>query len=45
VIPRIRLMIAIRLSFLCKLGFHGKRESTYTCLGNQKNKERKHKRK
>jgi hypothetical protein len=31
--PRIRLVIAIRLSWLCKLGFLGKRESTYTCLG------------
>ena len=31
--PHIRLMIAIRLSWLCKLGFLGKRESTYTCLG------------
>jgi hypothetical protein len=33
VISWIRLMIAIRLSWLCKLGFLGKRESTYTCLG------------
>jgi hypothetical protein len=31
--PRIRLTIAIRLSWLCKLGFLGKRKSTYTCLG------------
>jgi hypothetical protein len=31
--PQIRLMIAIRLSWLCKLGFLGKRKSTYTCLG------------
>jgi hypothetical protein len=30
--PQIRLMIAIRLSWLCKFGFLGKRESTYTCL-------------
>ena len=31
--PQIKLMIAIRLSWLCKLGFLGKRKSTYTCLG------------
>ena len=31
--PHIRLVIAIRLSWLCKLGFIWKRESTYTCLG------------
>jgi hypothetical protein len=43
--PQIRLMIAIRLSWLCKLGFLGKRESTYTCLGNKKNTQRTHKRK
>jgi hypothetical protein len=43
--PQIRLMIAIRLSWLCKLGFLGKRESTYTCLGNKKNTQRRHKRK
>ena len=30
--PRIKLTIAIRLSWLCKLEFLGKRESTYTCL-------------
>jgi hypothetical protein len=39
--PQIRLMISIRLSWLCKLGFLGKRESTYTCLGNKKNTQEK----
>jgi hypothetical protein len=43
--PHIRCMIAIRLSWLCKLGFLGKRENTYTCLGNKKNTQRRHKRK
>jgi hypothetical protein len=43
--PQIRLVIAIRLSWLCTLGFLGKRKSTYTCLGmgeehTEKTKER-----
>jgi hypothetical protein len=39
--PHIRLMIAIRLSWLCKLGFLGKRKSTYTWLGmGEKHKEK-----
>jgi hypothetical protein len=43
--PHSRLMIAIRLSWLCNLGILGKRESTYTCLENKKNTRRTHKRK
>jgi hypothetical protein len=40
VIPQIRLLIDNRLSWLCKLEFLGKIESTYTCLGNKKNIQR-----